>query len=91
MTIEDYKKKTINLRQAYKAALTTEDGVKVCRDLVKRYIIADPVGENADVTLINIGAQRAVVAILQKVYGSDDAIRKAIEESYKQHEQIQSE
>ncbi len=91
MSIEEHKKKTISLLQAYKAALTTDSGKMVCRDLVKQYILRDMVGENSDVTMINVGMQRVVIAILKKVYGSDEAIRKAIEESYKQQENIQTE
>lgn len=75
------------LRKSYKAALTGADGQRICRDLIKRYVISDPVGSSPEITLVNIGMQRLAVNILEKTYGSDEAIRAAIEETYQQQKQ----
>lgn len=75
------------LRKSYKAALNTGDGKRICIDLIKRYVISDPVGSSPEITLVNIGMQRLAVNILEKAYGSDEAIRAAIEETYQQQKQ----
>lgn len=75
------------LRKSYKAALNTGDGKRICRDLIKQYVISDPVGSSPEITLVNLGMQRLTMNILEKAYGSDEAIRAAIEEAYQQQKQ----
>lgn len=79
------------LRKSYKAAFNTGDGKRICRDLIKQYVMSDPVGSSPEITLINIGMQRLTMNILEKAYGSDEAIRVAIEEAYQQQKQSNNE
>lgn len=79
--IPDAIKRALNVRQSYKRALTSVDGERVLDDLIRKYVLSDPCRENADVTLVNIGKQRVAIEILQKVYGSEVALRKALERS----------
>ena len=74
-------KKMLGIRQSYQRAFTGRDGERVLDDLIRKYVLADPCRENADVTLINIGKQRVAVEILQKVFGSEEALRKAMSRS----------
>lgn len=74
-------KKMLGVRQSYKRAFTGRDGERVLDDLIRKYVVADPCKENADVTLVNLGKQRLAIEILMKVYGSEEALRKALERS----------
>lgn len=74
-------KRLFNLRQSYKRVFTGRDGERVAEDLIRRYILADPVKDSADITMANVGMQRCAVEILKKVYGSDAELRKAIEKA----------
>lgn len=74
-------KRLFTLRQSYKRVFTGRDGERVAEDLIRRYILADPVKNSADVTMVNVGMQRCAVEILKKVYGNDAELRKAIEKT----------
>jgi hypothetical protein len=74
--------KLLDQRHCYKIALSTPEGERVCEDLIKRFILADPIKSNADVTLINLGKQRMAIEILRKVYTNERDFRMALEKSF---------
>jgi hypothetical protein len=74
-------KKMLGIRQSYKRVFTGRDGDRVMEDLIKKYILASPVKGDADITLINLGKQQLALEIVQKVYGSDEEFRRALERS----------
>ena len=74
--------KLIDQRQCYRAALSTPEGERVCEDLIAKFILADPVKGNADLTLINLGKQRLAIDILRKVYDNERDFRRAMEKSF---------
>lgn len=77
--------KIIRLRECYKVVFNTPEGKVILNDLVKRYVINDPVViDDPQATAVNIGMQRLAVQILKKVYGSAQDIRNLIERSYEQ-------
>jgi hypothetical protein len=77
-------KRMLGLRQSYKRVFSGDDGKRVLTDLIRKYIMADPCRENADVTLINLGKQRLAVEIISKVYGNDEDLRQALERANEQ-------
>ena len=74
--------KLLDQRQCYKIALSSPEGERVCEDLIQRFILADPIKSNADVTLINLGKQRLAIDILRKVYTNERDFRLALEKSF---------
>ncbi len=74
-------RRAFELRGSYKRALSGKDGDRVVNDLIKKYVLGNPVAVNRDVTLINLGKQRCAIEILLKVLGSDDAFRRAMEQA----------
>lgn len=77
--------KIIRLRECYKIAFGTPEGKTILNDLVKRYVLSDPVViDDPQATAVNLGMQRLAVQILKKVYGSAQDIRNLIERSYEQ-------
>lgn len=77
--------KIIRLRECYKVTFNTPEGKVILNDLVKRYVLNDPVViDDPQATAVNLGMQRLAVQILKKVYGSAQDIRNLIERSYEQ-------
>lgn len=78
------------LRQSYRTLFDakSEHGQRVLRHLMRvGFVTRCPfVAGDPHETAMNIGMQRIVQSILKFVYGSDEAIRRAIEESHKQEE-----
>ena len=74
----------LRLRSSYKTTFTTPDGQRVLRHLMKvGFITSCPfVAGDPHQTSLNIGCQRIVQSILKFVYGSDDAIKQAIEQTH---------
>ncbi len=72
-------KHALVLRRSYKAVFTSREGQRVLRHLIKAYVLSNPVVDNRDVMLINIGKQRLALEILSKAHGSDAALIEAIE------------
>lgn len=77
-------KRLLKLRSHYRNTFLTPAGKEVLTDLIRKHIISDPLGSDRDITLINLGMQRATVQILQKVYGSDKDLHDAIAREYEQ-------
>jgi sRNA-binding carbon storage regulator CsrA len=84
-------KRTLRTRQAYKAVFGGREGAFVINDLIRKYVIASPIGDDAEITLVNVGKQRVAMEILQKVYGSDEELRKEIEKTIAETNNTQNE
>jgi hypothetical protein len=82
-------KDVLSLRQAYKAAFSTPDGKRVLKDLIKRYVLGSPVAKDSESTHVNIGMQRLVQVICQKVYGGGEEMQQAIKDQYETTNQDQ--
>jgi len=81
-------RKSLALRQSYKAIFSTPSGQEVLDDLIKKYVMADPVViDDPQATAVNLGMQRLTVQILKKVFGSTQDLRNAIERSYQTNNQ----
>lgn len=74
--------KVIKSRNTYRTVFRTPLGREVIDDLIKKYIIASPIGENADVTLINLGKQALAQEIIRKALGNDKDLYDALERSH---------
>ena len=77
------------IRKSYRSAFTSEDGQRVLRHLCKNGCVTSPafVAGDPTTTAYNNGKRDIVLAILRYVHASDDDIRRAIEETYKQTNQ----
>lgn len=77
------------MRKAYRTIFSTEDGKIVLRHLCKNGCVTSPafVAGDAQTTAYNNGKRDIVLAMLRYVHSSDDDIRRAIEETYKQEKQ----
>lgn len=79
---------TLNKRKAYRNIFSTEDGKIVLRHLCKTCCVTSPafVAGDAQTTAYNNGKRDIVLAILRFVHASDEDIRRAIAEAYKQEQ-----
>lgn len=87
MSLPEGAKKQVKLLQAYKDVFDTPSGKVVLLDLVKKYVMADPiVVGDSNATHVNLGMQRLTQTILRKSMSDVGAYLRLIEESYKQNE-----
>ena len=77
-------RRLLAIRHCYKRVFASEDGKAVLGDLIRKHILTDPIADDAEATLVNVGMQRATVHILKNVYGSDEDLRAAIEKEISQ-------
>jgi hypothetical protein len=80
-------RKTIATLQAYRAAFSSPAGKDVLADIIQNNVLADPIAEDVEATMVNLGMRRLAVAILRKVYRSEAALRAAITHSLEQEQE----
>jgi hypothetical protein len=80
-------RQVMQLRADYKAVFSTPSGQNILKDLMKKYVISDPVVQgDPQATQVNIGMQRLAQLILRKALTDEQSYRRALEQSYENHE-----
>lgn len=82
-------RKQVQVATAYKTVFSSDAGKIVMGDLIKKYILADPIGEDMNITLMNIGMQREALQILRLALKDEAVLRAQIMRAIEQEQEYQ--